>query len=148
MSELEPVQILLVEDSEADAELTRRALDKKGLGGHVTWVKDGEEALEFLYRRGRYANTSSPAPKLILLDLKMPKVSGLDVLRRVKSDAGTKAIPVVMLSSSAEESDLQESYELGVNSYVVKPVQFDQFLAQISAAAFYWSTINRVPRLI
>jgi len=78
----------------------------------------------------------------------MPKVSGLDVLRRVKSDAGTKAIPVVMLSSSAEESDLQESYELGVNSYVVKPVQFDQFLAQISAAAFYWSTINRVPRVI
>jgi len=148
MTELEPVEILLVEDSRTDAEITLRALKKKGLANSVTWVKDGAEALEFVFCEGAYAGRSNGHPKLILLDLKMPRVDGIEVLRRVKEDARTKNIPVVMLTSSAEENDIVRSYELGVNSYLVKPVEFERFVEEVSKAGCYWAIVNRVPHRI
>jgi two-component system, response regulator len=144
MSELEPVEILLVEDSHTDAEMTIRALKTQGLANNVIWVKDGAEALDFLFRQGAYAGRPNRQPKLVLLDLKMPKVDGIEVLRKVKSDEHTAHIPVVMLTSSAEESDLVRSYELGVNSYLVKPVEFDRFVEEVSKAGCYWAVMNRV----
>jgi len=148
MTELEPVEILLVEDSRTDAEITLRALKKKGLANSVTWVKDGAEALEFVFCEGAYAGRSNGHPKLILLDLKMPRVDGIEVLRRVKEDARTKNIPVVMLTSSAEENDIVRSYELGVNSYLVKPVEFERFVEEVSKAGCYWAIMNKVPHRI
>jgi len=148
MTELEPVEILLVEDSRTDAEITLRALKKKGLANSVTWVKDGAEALEFVFCEGAYAGRSNGHPKLILLDLKMPRVDGIEVLRRVKEDARTKNIPVVMLTSSAEENDIVRSYELGVNSYLVKPVEFERFVEEVSKAGCYWAIMNKVPQQI
>jgi CheY-like chemotaxis protein len=145
MSELEPVEILLVEDSHTDAEMTIRALKKQGLANGVTWVKDGAEALDFVFRQGMYAARPSAQPKLVLLDLKMPKIDGIEVLRRLKQDARTAFIPVVMLTSSAEDSDMLKSYELGVNSYLVKPVEFDRFVEEVSKAGCYWAVMNRVP---
>ena len=145
MSELEPVEILLVEDSHTDAEMTIRALKTQGLANNLTWVKDGAEALDFLFRQGAYAGRPNRQPKLVLLDLKMPKVDGIEVLRKVKQDEHTSHIPVVMLTSSAEESDLVRSYELGVNSYLVKPVEFDRFVEEVSKAGCYWAIMNRVP---
>jgi len=145
MNELEPVEILLVEDSHTDAEMTIRALKTQGLANKVTWVKDGAEALDFLFRQGAYSGRPHGQPKLVLLDLKMPKVDGIEVLRRVKQDELTSSIPVVMLTSSAEESDLVRSYELGVNSYLVKPVEFDHFVEEVSKAGCYWAIMNRVP---
>jgi two-component system, response regulator len=145
MSELEPVEILLVEDSHTDAEMTIRALKKQGLANCVTWVKDGAEALDFVFRQGAYAARPEAQPKLVLLDLKMPKVDGIEVLRRLKQDARTAFIPVVMLTSSAEDSDMVKSYQLGVNSYLVKPVEFDRFIEEISKAGCYWAIMNRVP---
>ena len=145
MSELEPVEILLVEDSYTDAEMTIRALKTQGLANHVVWVKDGAEALDFLFRQGVYAERANRQPKLVLLDLKMPKVDGIEVLRKVKQDEQTSHIPVVMLTSSAEESDLLRSYELGVNSYLVKPVEFDRFVEEVSKAGCYWAIMNRLP---
>jgi two-component system, response regulator len=144
MSELEAVEILLVEDSHTDAEMTIRALKTQGLANNVTWVKDGAEALDFLFRQGAYAGRLNRQPKLVLLDLKMPKVDGIEVLRKVKQDKHTSHIPVVMLTSSAEESDLVRSYELGVNSYLVKPVEFDRFVEEVSKAGCYWAVMNRV----
>ena len=145
MNELEPVEILLVEDSDTDAEMTMRALKTQGLANHVTWVKDGAEALDFLFRQGVYAERPNRQPKLVLLDLKMPKIDGIEVLRKVKQDEQTSHIPVVMLTSSAEESDLVRSYELGVNSYLVKPVEFDRFVEEVSKAGCYWAIMNRLP---
>jgi CheY-like chemotaxis protein len=145
MSELEPVEILLVEDSHTDAEMTIRALKKQGLSTGVTWVKDGAEALDFVFRLGVYAARRNAQPKLVLLDLKMPKIDGIEVLRRLKQDARTAFIPVVMLTSSAENSDMLKSYELGVNSYLVKPVEFDRFVEEVSKAGCYWAVMNRVP---
>ena len=145
MSELEPVEILLVEDSHTDAEMTIRALKTQGLANNLTWVKDGAEALDFLFRQGAYAGRPNRQPKLVLLDLKMPKVDGIEVLRKVKQDEQTSHIPVVMLTSSAEESDLLRSYELGVNSYLVKPVEFDRFVEEVSKAGCYWAIMNRLP---
>ena len=145
MSELEQVEILLVEDNAEDAEMTMRALRKPNLANHLHWVKDGEEALDYLFCSGPYAhrNPGQP-PKLVLLDIKMPKVDGIEVLRRVKGSA-LRTIPVVVMTSSNEERDVLESYRLGVNSYIVKPVQFESFLETVSKIGLYWVLTNRVP---
>jgi two-component system response regulator len=145
MTGLELVEILLVEDNPTDAELTLRALRRNNLANNVVWVKDGAEALDFLHCRGIYANRKNGTPKLILLDLKLPKIDGIEVLREIKTDSKTKIIPVVMLTSSQEERDLVESYRLGVNSYIVKPVDFEKFLETVSQVGFYWSLMNKIP---
>jgi CheY-like chemotaxis protein len=144
MNEHELVEILLVEDNPNDAELTIRALKKRNLANHLVWLKDGAEALEFLFRTGPFESRPQGQPKLILLDLKMPKVNGIEVLRRVKEDEYLRTIPVVVMTSSHEDQDIAESYRLGVNSYLVKPVEFEQFQEVASNAGFYWLLINKV----
>jgi CheY-like chemotaxis protein len=145
MTGFEQVEILLVEDNPEDAEMTMRALRKRNLANQVHWVKDGEEALEYLFCTGQYAGRSpSNPPKLVLLDIKMPKVDGIQVLRRIKASE-LKAIPVVVMTSSNEERDVLESYRLGANSYIVKPVQFDAFLETVSKIGLYWVLTNRAP---
>lgn len=145
MTGFEQVEILLVEDNPEDAEMTMRALRKRNLANHVHWVKDGEEALDYLFCSGPYAgrNPAHP-PKLVLLDIKMPKVDGIEVLRRVKG-SDLKCVPVVVMTSSNEERDVLESYRLGVNSYIVKPVQFEAFLETVSSIGLYWVLTNRAP---
>jgi two-component system response regulator len=145
MNDLASVEILLVEDSPTDAEMTIRALKKEDLANRVTWVKDGAEALDFVFCQGAHAGRANGEPKLVLLDLKMPKVDGIEVLRRMKQDPRTAHIPVVMLTSSAEETDMVRSYALGVNSYLVKPVEFDRFVEEVSRAGSYWVVINQLP---
>jgi len=139
------VEILLVEDNPTDAELTMRALRRNNLANNVTWMKNGVEALDFICRRGAYASRSEDHPKLILLDLKLPKVDGIEVLRQLKANEKTRTIPVVVLTSSAEERDIVESYRLGVNSYIVKPVEFDQFSETVAKAGYYWMMMNKAP---
>jgi two-component system, response regulator len=134
----DPVEILLAEDNAADAEMTLRALRRNNLANKVHWVKDGEQALEFMAQ-------AAPHPKLILLDIKMPKVDGIEVLRRLKADAALRMVPVVVMTSSNEERDVVESYRLGVNSYIVKPVQFDAFLETVAKIGLYWVLTNRAP---
>jgi CheY-like chemotaxis protein len=146
MTAFEHVEILLVEDNPTDAELAMRALRKKNLANNLVWVKDGVEALDFIFCRGQYENRANLTPRLILLDLKLPKVDGIEVLRTIKSDPKTRTIPVVMLTSSHEERDIIESYQLGVNSYIVKPVDFDKFLEMVSQVGLYWSLVNKVPQ--
>jgi len=143
MEQFEQVEILLVEDSALDAELTMTALAGSRVANRVVWVKDGEEALDYLFRRGSHAGRSDIAPRLVLLDLKMPKVGGIEVLKEIKSDARLKRIPVVVMTSSDEECDVAKSYELGANSYVVKPVDFDALADVTRQAGFYWLAINR-----
>jgi len=143
MEQFEQVEILLVEDSALDAELTMTALAGSRVANRVVWVKDGEEALDYLFRRGSHAGRSDIAPRLVLLDLKMPKVGGIEVLKEIKSDAYLKRIPVVVMTSSDEECDVAKSYELGANSYVVKPVDFDALADVTRQAGFYWLAINR-----
>lgn len=143
--QFEPVDILLVEDSDADAELTLRVLRKARLANRVVWVKDGQEALDFLYGEGEYVDRPPARPRLVLLDLKLPRLNGIDVLRRLKGDERQKAIPVVMLTSSNEERDIVESYALGVNSYLIKPVEFDKLGEQVINAGLYWLLANKVP---
>ena len=146
MQNAERIEILLAEDNERDAEMTLRGLRKHNLGNRVHRVRDGAEVLDFLYRTGGYADRApDPLPKLILLDLKMPKVDGIEVLRRIKSDERTRVIPVVMMTSSNEERDVVESYRLGVNSYVVKPIEFAEFAEVVAKIGFYWVLSNRVP---
>ena len=145
MNDFDPVEILLAEDSEADAEMTIRALAGKHLTNRLVRVKDGAEALDFIFRRGAYAKRTTGLPKLLLLDLKMPKVDGIEVLREVKSNDETRSIPVVMLTSSAEEKDIVASYSLGVNSYIVKPVDFVKFVEEVAKAGCYWVLVNRLP---
>ncbi len=145
MDRFENVEILLVEDSPADAELSMRALRQGKLANRITWVKDGVEALEFIFRTGAYAGRSDQNPKLILLDLKLPKVDGMEVLRRIKADERTRVIPVVMVTSSAEGRDVVESYKLGVNSYLVKPVEFEKFSETVAKAGLYWMLMNKSP---
>ncbi len=141
-----PVEILLVEDHPADVELTLRALREHHLANHVHVVKDGAEALDFLFTSGSSTDQQQEiSPKVILLDLKLPKVDGLEVLRRIKADARTKAIPVVVLTSSQEQKDLVRSYELGVNSYIVKPVEFEKFEQSIKELGLYWLLLNKFP---
>ena len=146
MENLEQIEILLAEDSPKDAEMTQRALRKHNLGNRVHWVKDGAEALDFLFCRGAYADHDmTRPPKLVLLDIKMPKVDGIEVLRQVKADERTRVIPVVVMTSSNEERDVMESYRLGVNSYIVKPVEFASFLEVVAKIGLYWVLTNRVP---
>jgi two-component system response regulator len=143
----QPVEILLAEDNAEDAEMTIRALRRNHLTHSLHWVKDGAEALDYLFCSGRYSGRdASRAPKLVLLDIKMPKVDGIEVLRRLKQDEGTRAIPVVVMTSSNEERDVVESYRLGVNSYIVKPVQFDQFIETVAKMGLYWLLTNRAPQ--
>lgn len=145
MDRFENVDVLLVEDNPADAELAMRALRKGKLANNIIWVKDGAEALEFIFRTGAYAGRPERNPKLILLDIKLPKVDGIEVLKRVKADERTRVIPVVMVTSSAEGRDIAESYKLGVNSYIVKPVEFDAFSETVAKAGFYWMLVNKTP---
>lgn len=137
--------ILLAEDSPQDVELTLAALDEHNLANEVVVVKDGAEALDYLYRRGAYSSRPEGNPAIILLDLKMPKVDGLQVLRTVKTDENLKSVPVVMLTSSRAESDLISSYKMGVNAYVVKPVDFQQFQTAVSHLGVFWAVINEPP---
>lgn len=138
-------RILLVEDSPNDAELTLEALSEHNLANEVMWVKDGEEALDFLYHRGAHAGRAGNNPALILLDLKLPKVDGLEVLQTIKKDDTLKIIPVVILTSSREERDLVTSYQLGVNAYVVKPVNFHDFMQAVKQLGIFWAIINEPP---
>ncbi len=146
MNNLSAVEILLVEDNPTDAELTRRALGRNNLANALVWVEDGAAALDFVFCRGDFAGRSNGQPKLILLDLKLPKVDGIDVLKELKADPTCKNIPIVMLTSSAEDRDIVESYRLGVNSYLVKPVDFAEFVRVVSEAGMYWSILNRTVR--
>ncbi len=146
MVNADAVDILLVEDNPHDLELALRALKKRNLANKVVVARDGAEALDFIFGTGAYADRDvTDRPKVVLLDLKLPKVDGLEVLRRIKSDERTKVIPVVVLTSSQEECDIVESYELGVNSYMVKPVDFDQFISCVSELGLYWLVCNKPP---
>lgn len=138
--------VLLVEDSQNDIELALYALGEERLANSVFIVRDGKEALDFLFCRGAFAERSlDHPPRLVLLDLKLPKVDGLQVLRQLKSDPRTKTIPIVIMTSSNEEQDLIEGYDLGVNSYIQKPVDFDQFRATVKSLGQYWLAVNRLP---
>ena len=145
MDDFEAIEILLVEDSDADAELVLRALRKGGVVNKVMRLRDGVEAMDFLFREGTFDHRSGGQPRLVLLDLKMPRLGGIDVLRRLKVDERTRMIPVVVLTSSAEEQDVAESYRLGVNSYLVKPVEFTAFTSVITKAGLYWAVMNHAP---
>ena len=139
------VEILLVEDSDADAEMTVRTLRRRGIANRIERVHDGVEALDYLRVQGAHAGRRTGMPRLVLLDLKMPRMDGLQVLREMKADARLRKIPVVMMTSSREEGDLIESYELGVNSYVVKPVDFGEFAETIAQVGMYWMIANQAP---
>ena len=143
------IEILLVEDNESDLELTLHALRKENLANSIHVARDGEEALDFLFCNGAHSDRSfSAPPRLVLLDLKLPKVDGMEVLRRLKGDPRTITIPVVILTSSREERDLVESYGLGANSYIQKPVDFEQFRETVKSAGFYWLLINQMPMTV
>jgi CheY-like chemotaxis protein len=145
MEQVEQVEILLVEDNPLDAELTIRALKKGGLANKLLWLKDGAQALDYLFRRGDYADRDDVFPRLVLLDLKMPRVDGIEVLKAIKQDERARRIPVVITTSSQEERDVAQSYDLGANSYVVKPVEFGAFADLARQAGYYWLAINRTP---
>ena len=147
MNESDPVEILLVEDSAEDLELTLRALKKARLANHIQVARDGAEALDFLFGTGAHAGRNpGDGPKVILLDLKLPKVDGLEVLQKIKSDVRTRAIPVVVLTSSKEQQDVVKSYQLGVNSYIVKPVNFEGFTRAVQDLGMYWLLLNEPPK--
>lgn len=140
------IEILLVEDNNDDVELTLHALRKENLANHIHVARDGEEALEFLFCNGAHADRSfDRPPRLVLLDLKLPKIDGMEVLRKLKADPRTHSIPVVILTSSKEERDLVQGYGLGANSYIQKPVDFDQFRDTVKSVGFYWLLINQAP---
>jgi len=139
------VEILLVEDNPNDIEMTLRALKKNNLTNTVQVVRDGEEALDYILVRGKFKNRPTKNPKIVLLDLKLPKITGLEVLKEIKSRQETKIIPVIVLSSSKEESDMIESYRLGVNSYIIKPVDFDKFVDAVRDLGMYWLLLNKLP---
>src|ERR1700730_1263733 len=138
-------RILLVEDSPRDAELILDALAGHQLANEVVHVRDGADPLDYLYRRGQFAGRSDGQPALLLLDLKLPKVDGLEVLRQIKSDAALKTIPIVMMTSSREEQDLLDSYQLGVNAYVVKPMKFHDFVEAVREVGAFWAVLNEAP---
>lgn len=143
----DPVDILLVEDNLNDAELALRALKKSGVANNIFVVNDGEDALDFLYCKNKYASRNpNHTPKIILLDLKLPKVDGLEVLRILKADERKKIIPVIVLTSSDQEKDMIESYKLGVNSYIQKPVDFEQFITAVNQIGYYWLLLNQLPK--
>ena len=143
-----PIEILLVEDNPSDVELVLRALKKYRVAGNLFAVRDGAEALDFVFATGPHSERNIDIrPKVIMLDLKIPKVNGFEVLQKIKSDPRTKMIPVVILTSSREEDDVMRSFELGVNSYVVKPVEFDKFVQSVVDIALYWLQLNEAPVL-
>jgi CheY-like chemotaxis protein len=144
MEEFEQVEILLVEDNPLDAELTMRGLKDQKLANNIVWVKDGEEALDYVFRRGAYAERTERAPRLILLDLKMPRLNGIEVTRIIKSDERTRRIPLVIMTSSREEQDVVQSYDLGANSFIVKPLSFESLAEVARQAGFYWLAINHM----
>lgn len=143
MEQFEQIEILLVEDNPLDAELTMAALKSDKVANRITWVKDGQQALDYIFREGEFAQREDVPPRLVLLDLKMPKVGGIEVLKAIKSDERTRRIPVVVMTSSDEESDVAKTYDLGVNSYVVKPLDFNAFADVTRQAGYYWLAINR-----
>ena len=141
-----PVDILLAEDTAAEAEMTLLALSRAGIGRSILWVKDGKEAIDFIFCQGAYADRiPCVPPKLLLLDLNMPRLSGVDVLRIVKADPRTRSIPAVIMTSSSAESDMTSCYEVGANSYLVKPVGFSEYSEQVSTLGLYWLGVNAVP---
>jgi two-component system, response regulator len=143
---LNEVDVLLVEDNPTDAELTLRALTKRNLANRLHHVKDGAEAVEFLFAEGQYSDRNiERGPKVVLLDLKLPKVDGIEVLRKIKADNRTKVIPVVVMTSSREDRDLADCYNLGANGYVVKPVEFEDFARAVSELGYYWLLLNQTP---
>ena len=140
------IEILLVEDNASDAEMTIRALKKNNLANHLLHLKDGAQAIDFIFGMGKYEGRSiESGPRIIVLDLKMPKVNGIEVLQKIKSDERTKKIPVIVLTSSREDPDIQQCYALGVNSYVVKPVEFEHFVKAVSDLGLYWMILNQLP---
>jgi CheY-like chemotaxis protein len=143
MDQFEEIEVLLVEDNPLDAELTMAALKGGNVANNVTWVKDGAQALEYIFRTGEFAQRADVPPRLVLLDLKMPKVNGIEVLKAIKSDERTRRIPVVVMTSSEEERDIAQTYDLGVNSFVVKPLDFNAFAEVTRQAGYYWLAINR-----
>lgn len=148
MDETNVVEILLVEDIPEDRELALRALRKAKLSNNIQVARDGAEAIEFLFGEGAHAGRKiENGPKVILLDLKLPKIDGIEVLRRIKSDPRTQTIPVVVLTSSKEQKDVVESYRLGVNSYIVKPVDFERFAAAVQELGMYWLLLNQPPKM-
>jgi CheY-like chemotaxis protein len=142
---MELKRILLAEDNPKDVELALEALEQNNLANDVVVVRDGTEALDYLYRRGEFANRSEGHPAVVLLDLKMPKLDGIEVLRQLKRDAEMKVVPVVMLTSSREEQDLVSSYQLGANAYVVKPINFQQVIESIKQLGLFWAVVNEPP---
>ena len=147
MSESHIVEVLLVEDSPQDLELTLRAFKKANLSNRIEVARDGAEAIEFLFCEGAHAGRKiEDGPKVVLLDLKLPKIDGMEVLRRMKSDPRTRSIPVVVLTSSKEQKDVIESYHLGVNSYIVKPVNFERFVTAVQELGYYWLLLNQPPK--
>lgn len=146
MSQPENAEIVIVDDSASDALLTRRALQKSGIAMPPVWLRDGVEALDYLFCKGAFAHRQNGAlPRLIILDLKLPRIDGIKVVETVKADARLREIPIVMMSSSAEERDLRAAYQLGVNSYVVKPLDFAEFSRHVAQIGTYWMSVNRVP---
>ena len=142
----QPVEVLLVEDNATDAELCIRALRKHHLTNSLYWVGDGADALDFLFARGNFSNRADiDSPKVVLLDLRLPKVDGLEVLRQIRADDRLKTLPVVILSSSKEDRDVAEGYRLGANSYVPKPVEFEQFAGAVAQLGLYWLLVNKAP---
>lgn len=146
MSDFQAVDILLVEDNSKDAELTMRALRKRNLANQIVWVEDGTAALDFIFCRAEYSDRKKEQkPKVVLLDLKLPKIDGLEVLKAIKADPESRQLPVVILTSSREDPDIKSAYELGANSYVVKPVNFDSFIEAVANLGMYWLLVNQTP---
>jgi CheY-like chemotaxis protein len=146
LTNMNEVDVLMVEDSPLDAELITRAFSKLNIASKVFWVKDGAEAVDFIFCTGKYASRDiSALPKVVLLDLKLPKVNGLEVLTKIKGDDRTKTLPVVIVTSSQEEQDLKEAYKIGANSYIVKPIEAVNFIKALSEAGLYWLAINKPP---
>lgn len=142
------IEILLVEDNASDAKLTMRALQKNNLCNNITHLTDGAEALDFLFAKGKYSERNAAnKPKVIMLDLKMPKISGIEVLKALKSDEKTQSIPIIVMTSSREDSDINTCYKMGVNSYVVKPVGFESFSKAVTDLGMYWMLINQEPKI-
>lgn len=147
MNEINQVEILIVEDSQDDLDMTLRALRKANLANHIQVTRDGEEAVEFIFGQGAHAGRKvENGPRLILLDLKLPKIDGMEVLKQIKADPRTKMIPVVVLTSSKEQKDVVDSYHLGVNSYIVKPVNFESFATAVQELGMYWLLLNQPPK--
>ncbi|MDR8391266.1 response regulator [Aliifodinibius sp. S!AR15-10] len=145
----EAVQILLVEDNKNDAELAMRTLKKNNISNQVFWVKDGAQAIDFLFAKGEFSERNiNHTPKVVLLDLKLPKKDGIEVLREIRNSEELKQLPVVMLTSSKEEKDMVKSYDLGVNSYIVKPIDFDDFTKAIKDLGYYWLVMNQSPKKV